>query len=182
MLSATAPATRGTADALAAMANASFEVRLAVAGQPTLEDPPTTLAGEDLATNLDEFFAVTLQVGNAGDTYTATNLPPGLAFNTSSRLIFGTPTKAGAWMVTYTITSSGGTETVDRFLIVVHPDGEPQYAILVDWDGDKSFSHPLTDAFGDLTKGSGVRTSRGRNYTSMIYGRSAWRARWRRHW
>ena len=170
-LAADAPASRGEAGALAATADASFEVRLAAAGQPTLEDPPTILAGEDLATNLDEFFAVTLQVGNAGDTYTATNLPPGLTFNTSSRLISGTPTRAGAWMVTYTITGSGGAETVDKFLIGVHPAGEPNYALLVDWDGDGSFSHPLTDAFGDLTKG-GVRTSRGRNYASMIYGRS----------
>ena len=170
-LAADAPASRGTSSALAATADASFEVRLAAAGQPTLEDPPTILAGEDLATNLDEFFAVTLQVGNAGDSYTATNLPPGLTFNTSSRLISGTTTRAGAWMVTYTITGGGGAKTVDRFLLAVHPAGQPQYALLVDWDGDKSFSHPLTDAFGDLTKG-GVRTTRGRNYASMIYGRS----------
>ena len=73
-------------------------------------------------------------------------------------------------MVTYT--ASDGTDSeVTRFLLMAHQPGQPRYGLLVDWDGDGSFSHPLSDAFGDLTKG-GVKTTRGRDYASMIYGRA----------
>ena len=168
-LAVDAPASRGEAGALAAAADASFEVRLAVAAPARLVDPTAKKSGEDLAVELDA--AISELLAGGGVSATATNLPPGVVFSSASRILSGTPTRAGAWMVTYTITASGGAETVDRFLIGVHPAGEPQYAILVDWDGDGGFAHPLTDTFADLTKG-GVRTRRGRNYASMIYGRT----------
>ena len=157
-----------------ATASPSIEVDLSVSATATVEDPNTKAAGEDLAVELGASFNAVLQAGSGGTapyTYAVTNLPPGVTFTAAGRLIAGAPTQAGAWMATYTITDDNGVETVDRFLLMAHEPGQPRYALLVDWDGDKSFSHPLSDAFGDLTKG-GVRTSRGRNYASMIYGRS----------
>ena len=103
-------------------------------------------------------------------TYSMSNLPAGATFTAGTRLLEWTPTAGAAGMVTYTATD-GTDSDVKRFLLMAHEPGQPRYALLVDWDGDKSFSHPLSDAFGDLTK-AGVRTSRGRNYASMIYGRS----------
>ena len=103
-------------------------------------------------------------------TYSMSNLPAGATFTPATRLLEWTPTGDAARMVTYTATD-GTDSDVKRFLLMAHESNQPRYALLVDWDGDKSFSHPLSDAFGDLTKG-GVRTSRGRNYASMIYGRS----------
>ena len=115
--------------------------------------------------------SVTLAEVPGSITYALSNLPAGATFTAATRLLEWTPTAAAARMVTYTATDGTDSE-VKRFLLMAHADGEPRYALLVDWDGDGSFSHPLTDAFGDLTKGGGVRTSRGRNYASMIYGRS----------
>ena len=103
--------------------------------------------------------------------YSMTNLPPDATFTTNDRVLTWTPSQPAAHMVTYKATDGADNTEVKRFLLMAHPTGEPTYALLIDWDGDRSFSHPLSDTFSDLTK-SGVNTSRGRNYASMIYGRS----------
>jgi len=68
----------------------------------------------------------TLQIAassNKGDSitsYAATNLPPGLSLNTSTGAITGTPTTAGSYQVTITVTDSGGTQGSVTFTWVVN--------------------------------------------------------------
>ena len=122
----------------------SIEVDLSLFRQrPQSKTRNTKAAGEDLAVELGASFNAVLQAGSGGTapyTYAVTNLPPGVTFTAAGRLIAGAPTQAGAWMATYTITDDNGVETVDRFLLMAHEPGQPRYALLVDWDGDKSFS------------------------------------------
>ena len=134
----------------------------------------TTLAAADMALEVGQTLDAKLAAASTLTgpvSYSMTNLPPDAAFTASTRVLTWTPSQAAAHIVTYTATDAADNTEVIRFLLIAHPPGEPQYAILIDWDGDGSFSHPLTDTFADLTKG-GVRTTRGRNYASMIYGRS----------
>ena len=67
-------------------------------------------------------FSTTLAAGSGGDTplsYTASPLPAGLSFNSSTRVISGTPTTAGTTTVTYTVTDDDGDSDTDTFTITV---------------------------------------------------------------
>ena len=67
-------------------------------------------------------YSQTLAAGSGGDTplsYTASPLPAGLSFNTSTRVISGTPTSAGSTTVTYTVTDDDGDSDTDTFVITV---------------------------------------------------------------
>ena len=73
-------------------------------------------------------YSQTLAAGSGGDTplsYTASPLPAGLSFNTSTRVISGTPTSAGSTTVTYTVTDDDGDSDTDTFGITVAPAGGP---------------------------------------------------------
>ena len=100
--------------------------------------PPTDLmpsapnVGDQVAT-VGTSYSQTLAVGTGGDTplsYSATGLPPGLTFNSSSRVISGVPTTAGTYTVTYTVTDDDGDDDDDTFDIVVAAAGTPN---LVGW-------------------------------------------------
>jgi len=52
-------------------------------------------------------------------TYSASNLPPGLSFNASTRVISGTPTTAGSWTVTYSASDAFGGSASTTFVITV---------------------------------------------------------------
>ena len=49
--------------------------------------------------------------GNPTPTYVASVLPAGISFNTSTRVISGTPTSAGSGTITITATNSQGSDT-----------------------------------------------------------------------
>ena len=60
--------------------------------------------------------------GGSGDiTYSVSELPAGLSFADSTRMISGTPEAAGTTEVTYTATDGDGTTTEKTFSIVVNP-------------------------------------------------------------
>ena len=145
---------------------AAFDIVVAAAAATAAAAVDTAVeVGDTLRVTLAETTELTGTI-----TYSAANLPSGATFTPATRLLEWTPTDDAVSMVTYT--ASDGTDSeVTRFLLMAHQPDQPRYGLLVDWDGDGSFSHPLTDAFGDLTKG-GVKTTRGRDYASMIYGRA----------
>ena len=67
-------------------------------------------------------FNIRLPAATAGTTpysYTATGIPPGLSFSTSTRRITGTPTTAGTYAVTYSVEDDAGETASDAFDIVV---------------------------------------------------------------
>jgi hypothetical protein len=64
-------------------------------------------------------------VGNAPLSYSLTGLPAGLDFNASSRQIVGTPSEAGDFTMTLTVTDNDGqSDSADVTLIVTEPETE----------------------------------------------------------
>ena len=67
-------------------------------------------------------FSVTLAVGTGGDpplSYVVTGRPAWLAFNTTTRVLSGTPTAVGTSTLTYTVTDVDGDSDSDDFDLVV---------------------------------------------------------------
>ncbi|WP_438871782.1 putative Ig domain-containing protein, partial [Pedobacter panaciterrae] len=57
--------------------------------------------------------------GTTPYTYTATNLPPGLTFNPSTREITGTPTQKGTFVIPVTATDANGNSVSNDYTIIV---------------------------------------------------------------
>ena len=68
--------------------------------------PPATLANGTTNTAYQTQFIPAATGGSTPYTYAATNLPPGLAFNTSTRAVTGTPTLAGTYVIPVTATDA----------------------------------------------------------------------------
>jgi large repetitive protein len=60
--------------------------------------------------------------GTAPYTYLATNLPPGLSFNTATREITGTPTLGGTFTVSLTATDANGNKATTAYSLTVNVD------------------------------------------------------------
>ncbi|MFZ5636354.1 MAG: putative Ig domain-containing protein [Pseudomonadota bacterium] len=82
-------------------------------------------------------------------TYTATNLPPGLSFNPSTREISGTGTTKGDWTVTYTATDALGAATSTTFTLTIGTDTAPVRTAVALSDRtvniSRSFSYTIPD-------------------------------------
>ena len=59
--------------------------------------------------------------GTSPYTYTVTQLPAGLTFNSGTHTISGTPTEEGTTVVTYRVTDNGNNQAADDFTITVNP-------------------------------------------------------------
>ncbi|WP_165825389.1 Ig-like domain-containing protein [Pedobacter yonginense] len=70
--------------------------------------PPATLANGVVGTSYPTQTLPAVAGGTAPYTYLATNLPPGLNFNTTTREITGTPTLGGTYIVSLTATDANG--------------------------------------------------------------------------
>ncbi|MCY3900775.1 MAG: putative Ig domain-containing protein [Caldilineaceae bacterium] len=98
-------------------------------------------------------FSQLLPEAAGGDTplsYTATNLPTGLSFITSTRTIQGTPESQEAPTVTYTVTDSDGDSAYVEFTITVNPNltpSAPSVSPLTARQNDP-FSHQLPPGSG----------------------------------
>ena len=71
--------------------------------------------------------ALTRASDTSGDIYALSPVPPGLAFNATSRILSGTPTQAGTSNLTYTITVADGRTDTLEFSITINtpPTGVP---------------------------------------------------------
>ena len=95
----------------------NFTITVAANQLPTLE----TIS--DKHAKLTKPFALQLPEGTGGEgtlNYTATDLPPGLTFITSTRTITGTPTTAGQYPVTYTAADEDNDQAQRTFAINVY--------------------------------------------------------------
>jgi YD repeat-containing protein len=84
---------------------------------------PVAAAVGNATGTVNNAFSYALPAFSDGDgdalTYTATNLPPGLSFNASTRVISGTPTTAGSWTVTYRASDAFGGSASATFVITI---------------------------------------------------------------
>ena len=83
---------------------------------------PTAPAVADQSATNGVAFSVTLPVGTGGDpplTYSTSGLPSWASFNTTTRVLSGTPDATGTSAVTYTVTDSDGDTDDATFDIVV---------------------------------------------------------------
>ena len=83
---------------------------------------PTAPSISNRTATVGTFFSTTLPVGTGGDlplSYTASPLPSGLSFNTTTRVISGTPNSAGSTTVTYRVTDNDGDFDTETFMFVV---------------------------------------------------------------
>ena len=97
-----------------------------VIGYPDLTPTAPSISGYTAKQNAP--FIQQLPVGSGGDgtlTYTATGLPSGLSFITTTRTITGTPTGTGTSTVRYTVSDSDGDSDSIDFTITVNPDLTP---------------------------------------------------------
>jgi len=89
---------------------------------PALVLPPATLPDGIVGT---VYTTQTLPAATGGKgpyTYVATNLPPGILFNQTTRELTGTPTLGGTFTITVTVTDANGTTaTADYMLKVTVP-------------------------------------------------------------
>ena len=87
--------------------------------------PPEITSGRTASGTVGTTFSYEITSTNSPTSFGASGLPSGLAVNTSSGLISGTPTAAGASNLTLTATNSGGTGSAPLTLTVtatvVHP-------------------------------------------------------------
>ena len=98
-------------------ASDAFDIVVVAAGAP-LSLPST---GNQSAV-IGEPFSITLPTAAGGEppySYTTSGRPPGITFNTSTRVLSGTPTTAGTYAVTYQVTDDDNDTESDTFNIVV---------------------------------------------------------------
>ena len=87
--------------------------------------PAGSDAGERIYTFGAGMDALKLPAASGGDgtlTYTLTHAVPGLSFNAAARQLVGTPTAAGTYAMTYTVTDSDGDLDAFDFVLVVPRD------------------------------------------------------------
>ena len=83
---------------------------------------PTAPAIADQTANVGTAYTQTLPVGTGGDAplaYSTSGRPAGLSFNSTTRVLSGTPTTAQTYTVTYTVTDNDGDTDDSTFDIVV---------------------------------------------------------------
>ncbi len=152
-------------DTPARSASRTFEIE--VAGPLALERPTSLRVANGSRTT------VRLPAATGGTppyTYTATGLPAGLTFTANTRILTGILTADGSSNVSYRVTDAANVSVVQVFTItVVTVPDNAIYRLEVDWDGDGTFAHSLSNVWDDLVS---LRAQRGRNFREMVYGRS----------
>ena len=115
-------------------------------------------------------FTIPVASGNPAPTYAVVgSLPAGIAFNTATRAISGTPTATGSGTITIRATNSEGSDdwTVAYSILAFIPD----YVLEVDWDNDGTYGNANADVWPRVIEGT-FSCKRGRNFASQRTGRS----------
>jgi sugar lactone lactonase YvrE len=83
--------------------------------------PVISLISPTANATVGEAFMLPIQASNEPDSYTASNLPPGLQLNTTDGVIAGTPSQAGIFAMSLTASNAGGTSLAVSLIITVSP-------------------------------------------------------------
>ncbi|MCY4118884.1 MAG: putative Ig domain-containing protein [Caldilineaceae bacterium] len=129
-------------------ASASFRI-----GNPDLKPSAPTVSA--ITTRQNDYFSQRLPEGSGGDgtlTYSATGLPAGLEFVTTTRTLRGTPTAHGNFTIVYTVTDSDGDSAHVNISFTVEQDHYPTFSPppIPDYTGleDSLFTQQLPAATG----------------------------------
>lgn len=87
----------------------TWTVSAAAGGTPGSDGPPSITSSNSVAAVVGDAFSYQITATKYPTAYGAGNLPPGLAVNTGTGLISGTPTEAGTYASTLSATNAGGT-------------------------------------------------------------------------
>ncbi len=152
--------------------------RNSTAGQPAapIISSPATATGI-----VGQTFSYQITATHTPSTYAATGLPAGLALNTSSGLISGTPSAAGSFTVTLSATNAAGTGTAPLALTISAAGTAEDYVVNFE-DGTKAgyaagnvtlngLSWNLTEALigGDSNDfKNGAKAARLRGYSTSV--------------
>ena len=121
-------------------------------GDPDLT--PTAPSVSNFTAKQNSPFSQQLPTGSGGDgtlSYTATPLPTGLSFNSSTRTIAGRPTGHGIATVTYTVTDADGDPDSVKFTITVAQDFLPSPPVILNFTGrvGRYFEQQISRGTGD---------------------------------
>ncbi len=129
-------------------ASASFRI-----GNPDLKPSAPTVSA--ITTRQNDYFSQRLPEGSGGDgtlTYSATGLPAGLEFVTTTRTLRGTPTAHGNFTIIYTVTDGDGDSAHVNISFTVEQDHYPTFSPppIPDFTGleDSLFTQQLPAATG----------------------------------
>ena len=116
-----APQATGSASGSLSIADSNFRERSTIflSGAGTaMTSPPVITSSTAASGSMGSTFSYRITATNSPTSYAATGLPPGLAVSPTTGLISGTPTTAGASIVTVGATNSGGTASANLALTI----------------------------------------------------------------
>ena len=112
---------------------------------------------------------VPIASGSPTPTYAVVgNLPAAISFNTTTRVISGTPDDVRRLRHHHHIratNSEGSDDWTVAYTIAIGPSPPPAVTLEIDFDNDGTFGHAAADVTGDLVRHS-LRTTRGRTLQS----------------
>ena len=110
----------GNADTIKASAGTPvISGGLELADVPDFPAAPVITSPLEVTTRIGQQFVYTLETSAPITSYSATNIPPGLAFDVVPRVISGTPTQTGTFQVPLSATNASGTTNATLVITVL---------------------------------------------------------------
>ena len=124
----------------------SRTISLTVQAPPPVITSPASVSGR-----VGTAFSFNVVASNSPSSYAATNLPAGLAINSGTGAITGTPTADGTSSVQLTATNSSGSVSQPLVIVINPPLNAPVYAGTLSPSGTQGTAFSFTPAFGTVT-------------------------------
>ena len=145
-----------------------------------IDTSPSLSVIADQTTIVGTTFSLTITAATGGNgilKYVAVGIPNGLVFDAIALTISGRAASAGTHIVRITVTDGNFDSDSSEFTFTINARirtggiTPANYYLEIDWDGDGFFSNPDVDVSIDLSDTT-IKTTRGRDFASMVYGRS----------
>lgn len=118
----------------------------------TVQAPPPVITSPAAATGrVGTVFGFNIVASNAPTSYAATNLPAGLAIDTATGAITGTPAVAGTTTVQLSATNVSGSVSQPLVVVINPPLNAPVYTGTLSPSGTQGAAFTFTPAFGTVT-------------------------------